>query len=124
MTTRLKARTKVLTDKRLSKVIERQKRLGNSGHWSKFKLEVFLQRTRATVNTWDKILMASISDYENLWPGARKPLTDYHRYCLEMVSKFQNRNLPYKEESDIISFIERNQEKFSLQTYIEQFRGT
>lgn len=123
MNNRLNTKTEVLTAKHLDKVIERQKRLGNSGHWSKFKLEVFLNRTRATINTWDQMLISLISDYARLWPGHRQPLTDYHRYCLELISKFQNRRLPYKPEPDLISFIKRNKEKFTLQTYINQYRS-
>lgn len=123
MTNHSKVKAEVLTAKQLDKVIERQKKLGNSGRWSKFKLEGFLNRARGTINNWDQMLISLINDYQRLWPGDRQPLTDYHRYCLELVSKFQNRKLPYKPEPDLISYIERNKERFTLETYINQFRS-
>lgn len=115
------ARVDVLTASRLEKNQQRQIALETSGYWPRFKLEVFLNRSRPTINQWDSLLLSFIPDYAKYWPGERKPLTDYHRFCLQKINNFQSKEKPYKALGDLVSFIQRNIESFSIQSYIKHY---
>lgn len=121
MNSRKNKKTTVLDGKRFEKVVSRQVNLQRSGYWLKFNLEHFFERTRPTINEWDRLLVCYVDDYREMWPGDRKPLTDYHRYCLAKINKFQNRSHPYKTLEEITKFIERNIKSFSLESYINHY---
>jgi hypothetical protein len=115
--------TDILTDREIER---KQKRLVTSqnkvdqlyasGYWLKKYVISELNRAKQTVYDWEQILISLVPDYAEGW-RERKPLSDYHRWCLQKVNRFQNKEKPYKSESEIISFIERTD--FSLQKYIE-----
>jgi hypothetical protein len=115
-------RTKELTDKGVRASIRYQESLP-AGSWSKGKLEDHLLRPRKTINQWDRLLVSLLPDYEKFWQGAYKPLTDYHRWCLEAVSKFQNRQQPWRAVEDVENYIKRNADKLTLSEYMKQFTG-
>lgn len=113
----------ILTPARLEGLQQRQRDLETSGYWPRFKLSLFLNRSRPTINQWDKLLLSFIPDYAEYWPGENKPLTDYQRWCLQKLSKYQNKQEPYKPVADLVSYIERNVLSFTMTEYIKQFRG-
>lgn len=113
----------VLTEARLEGLQERQRELETSGYWPRFKLSLFLKRSRPTINQWDKLLLSYIPDYANYWPGEGKPLNDYQRWCLQKLSKFQNKEEPYKPVADLVSYIERTSSNFQISEYIKQYKG-
>jgi len=113
----------VLTGPRLEGLQQRQRDLESSGYWPRFKLSLFLKRSRPTINQWDKLLLSYIPDYANYWPGERKPLNDYQRWCLQKLSKFQNKEEPYKPVADLVSYIERTASNFQISEYIKQYKG-
>ena len=117
------AKVEVLTAKKLETTLNRPRELFKSGYLGKGQISKLLNRSRQTLHTWDQLLINFIPDYAKYWAGERKPLTHYHFCCLQRLSKYQNRAEPYKSEDDLISYITRNIELFSLQTYIEHHRG-
>jgi len=113
----------ILTDKQVTATIKNQKRL-SAGCWPKHKLEATLRRPRNTINQWDRLLISLsdvLPDYEKLRkPG---PLNDYHRFVLDKISTFQNRQSPWRTLEEIENYIKRNADRLTLSEYMKQFTG-
>ena len=124
MNKRLVNNCQLLTDRDIEKKQKRlltdQNRVSTlyqSGLWLKVNVIATLKRSKRTIQNWESLLIGCVPDFANMYQGERKPITDYHRWCLQRLSNFQNKSKPYKAEADLISFIERND--FSLNKYIE-----
>jgi hypothetical protein len=117
-------KVQILSDKRLNTTIKKQKSLNADGSWSKNKLEDHLKRPRNTINQWDRLLISLsdvLPDYERLRKTGR--LNDYHRFVLEQISRFQNRQSPWRTMTEIENFVTRNADKLTLLKYMKQFTG-
>lgn len=112
----------ILADRTFEATMKRPRELFKNGYISKASIRKLLGRSKQTIHNWENILLASCADY-SLFRSDRKPLTHFHYFCLEKLSKFQNDHEPYKPESELIAFIERNQETFTLTHYISKFGG-
>lgn len=113
----------VVTERQIKTTIKKQKRL-NAGCWPKYKLEELFKRPRNTINQWDRLLISLsdvLPDYERLRKTG--PLNDYHKFVLEQISAFQNRQSPWRTLSEIENYITRNADRFSFSEYMKQFTG-
>lgn len=95
------------------------------GCWTKTKLEKLFDRPRETINRWDYLLINLIPDYCDLWPAEskrnRRYLSDYHRWVLAHVDRWQNRQKPWKTQKELANYIARNIDKLTLVAYMERF---
>lgn len=123
MNKRLVRGQEILTDKEIEKrrrrlltSQERTDKLFEKGYWQIKNIESACKRSKRTIQQWDRMLGNLVNDYGE-GRKTRRPLSDYHYWCLQRLSKFQNTDKPYKSEDELVSFIERND--FSLQKYKE-----
>lgn len=91
------------------------------GCWQKRSLEKLFDRPRETINQWDYMLIDLVPDYCEFWPGNRQPLTDYHRWVLDKINRYQNKKRPWKKKEELKDYVVRNLDRLNFLTYMEQF---
>ncbi len=113
-------KAEVVANRKFESTQQRPRELFKNGYISKVNIRRLLCRSKQTIHNWENLLLSVLPDY-SLFRTERQPLTHYHYWCLEKLSKYQTKQEPYKPEGDLISYIERNIKSFSLESYINKF---
>lgn len=109
----------VLTNNYLDSTINRAKVQARQGLIQKTQVSKLLNRSRRTLHDWDKLLASLLDDWTRFKDS--RQFSFYQYYCLEKISRYQTREQPFKSLADIASYVERNINNFTLETYLNQF---
>lgn len=109
----------VLSDNYLNATITRTAGQSRRGLIQKTRVAKLLKRSRRTLLDWEKLLTSCLDDWGRF--SESRQYNFYQYYCLEKISRYQAREQPFRSLSDIESYIERNLNNFTLESYFSQF---
>lgn len=109
----------VLTDHYLESTINRTATQAKQGYINKTQVSKLLNRSRRTLHDWDQMLTSILDDWAKL--QKTRQYNFYQYYCLKKLSQYQNITTPFKSLDDLISYVKRNIDSFTLESYFNQF---